>query len=312
MAGRVGVVEHLGQGGTDVHRVRHALSLDPLAEHPGVHARHEHRRAAHDQRGEEARDLPGVVDEGQRVELDHVLVHELTARPVARGAHVLGVKARNDLGHAGGAARELEGEHVLGADLDAGQPRPGLGQAHGLDERLEAAGAGPGRAARHDDLPDAGVVRGQPGGKAGEIERAEVRLDEVRRRLGASGELPHLDLAMLRQGAHGNQASLEAAEQCDRGVDDGAHLEQGAVAGRQAELEECGAEALGRLVELRVGEATLLRDERPPGGRAPRCRSQHVTGRAVEPGAARAVARGIVVGQVRDTGNGKSRVGHFQ
>ena len=64
----------------------------------------------------------------------------------------------------------------------------------------------------------------------------------------------------------GHEAGLEAAEQRDRRVDDGAHLEQGAVAGRQAELEECGAEALGRLVEVRVGEATLLRDERHLAG----------------------------------------------
>jgi hypothetical protein len=99
------------------------------------------------------------VDERQRVELDDVLVHALPAGPVARGAHVLRVEARNDLGHAGGAARELEGEHVLGADGDAGEPGARLRQAHRVDERLEAANPGPRRSARDDDLAHAGEVR---------------------------------------------------------------------------------------------------------------------------------------------------------
>src|SRR5258705_6708378 len=125
-----------------------------------------------------------------------------------------------------------------------------------------AAGAGPRRAARHDDRADAGALARQLDGKAGEVERAEVGLNEIGGSLGPSRELAHLDLAMLGEGAHRDEAGLEAAEERDRGLDDRAHLKQGAVAGRQTELEERGPESLGRFVEVGVGETTPLRDER--------------------------------------------------
>ena len=74
MPRRVRVVEHLGQGGTDVHRVRDALPLDPLAERlDGYHLYH----AA---RGELLR-RRGLLDEA-RVADRRAL--ELTENPAER------------------------------------------------------------------------------------------------------------------------------------------------------------------------------------------------------------------------------------
>ena len=146
------------------------------------------------------------------------------------------VAARSDLAAPGWLAPLLASADAIVEDLGPG--------------RLEAAGPGRGRATGDDDLPDRGNVGRQLDGEAAQVEGAEIRLDEVGGGLGASAELPHLDLAMLRECAHGHEAGLEAAEQGDRGLDDRAHLEQGPVTGGQAELEQRGAQPLGGLVEL--------------------------------------------------------------
>src|SRR5207237_571520 len=119
--------------------------------------------------------------------------------------------------------------------------------------------------------------------EADEIESSEVGLHEVERRAREPGELPDLDLPVLRQRAHRDDAGLVAGRERNHRFEHGAHLEHRALARTHAKSEERRSQPLGLLIQLAESELTVLRGERGALGHAARRAAHGFADREVDP-----------------------------
>jgi hypothetical protein len=148
---------------------------------------------------------------------------------------VLAMEARDDLRHAGRAARELEHRAVARIELYLAQCLARRGQGGSLYQLVEIEKVAAALRPRHDQAFKGGKLCAHALREANEIEGAEIRLNEIKRRAGELGELPDLDLAVLRHGAYRNDAGLEAGGEGHRRLEHRAHLEDRALAGLHAQ-----------------------------------------------------------------------------
>ena len=104
----------------------------------------------------------------------------------------------------------------------------------------------PGRRAAHNDqVLQWRMLFDHARREVDEVEAAEIGLHEVAARARLPRQLADLDFAVLRQRAHRHDPGLVAGQQHNSGLDGGAELEDGAIAGGKPELQERRAQALG-------------------------------------------------------------------
>ena len=151
------------------------------------------------------------------------------------------MEARDDLRYAGRATGQLEAQHVLASEVNLLQPFACFGQWHPVDQSGETVQPRRRRAANDHDVLQRPVLLRHALSEADQVECSEVGLHEVATRADCLRQLADLHLAVLRQRAHRHDACLVAGKQHDRGVDGGAQLKDGAVAGIEPDLEQGGA-----------------------------------------------------------------------
>jgi hypothetical protein len=197
------------------------------------------------------------VHHGHRHE-QHVV--RAVAQVLGHGAHVVGVfvvEARNDLGHAGGAARELEHRHLervlrhLCQQHLCGLPR-GAG-----DEVTQVQGGVALRTARLHDPLQAGDALAHARHERHVVELRIVALHEGHACGGVVAEVADLLLPVRGQRAHRDQARLQAAPEAQHQLDAVADLEDHPVQGAQAQPQEGPAQAVRERVEFGIGVAGL-------------------------------------------------------
>ena len=195
------------------------------------------------------------------------------------------MEARDDLGQPSRPTGQLEREHVLDADVNRPEPLSGGGRAHRIAQRFQRERASVFTPSRHDDVSHACLARGHGLGESGQIEAAEVLLDEMRPGFGPQRDIADFNVAVLRERADRNDAGLEAAKQGDGGLHDRAHLKERAVAGSETEAEERSAHALARIIPFAEGEVPLRRDQRPLLRQTSGGLAQRLTSGGLQPGA---------------------------
>ncbi len=274
--------------------MRDPMRLDQREHACDVHARHQHRRHAGRHRRNEHIELSGVVQQWQRPDHPAGLGHADVTHPRQRMPNVLGMKTRDDLRHAGGTAGELEAQHILAAQMHPGQHLAGALKRHAVDQGIECMAAAIACCPMRDDqVFEARVLREHLAGKADQVEGAKVGLYEVRARRAELSELPDLDLPILRHGANRNDPRLVAAHQGDDGLDRRAHLEDGAVAGHQAQLVQRGTKPLATRVKLGKGDRCHVAHICRPLRHAPGRFAQRLAECRVDPRAGIEIARGL-------------------
>ena len=182
---------------------------------------------------------------------------------------VLGVQPRDHLGHARGAAGELEHRDVVGVDgvLDL-RDRPPRGLR--VDVGAECVESDTSSVLVEDeDVAEGGVALSLLDGETDEVETPRAGLDQVRHRPDPSADLPDLVTAMRGERAHRYQAGLEHPVPRRDGVQPVGDLEQHRVAGDQAQPAQTGGDRVGALIELAVADATVERDDRGTVGVQP-------------------------------------------
>ncbi len=156
-----------------------------------------------------------VVDHRQRHVHDIVAPVVHVARDRAHVVRVLVVEARDQLRHAGGAAGELEHrclERIARHVLQAPSRLRRVLVLHQVFQPRHAVARGTTRR-KHD--VHARNARLELARKTDQVEFL-VALHEVPARLCVPRQVADLVLAMRRERAYGNQAGLEAADECDQ------------------------------------------------------------------------------------------------
>src|SRR5438874_10266853 len=101
------------------------------------------------------------------------------------------MKPRNDFRERCCSTRELEGEHVLDAEVDGCQAPLRISQRDRIDQILEGQGSRVPASAHRDDATGRGMPIGHQLRERDEIEAAEIRLNEMRSCLGSSREIAY-------------------------------------------------------------------------------------------------------------------------
>ena len=198
--------------------------------------------------------------------------------------------ARDQLGDAGGAARQLEQRGVARVDGDGVQIalrtfRRRLDQLGQRDEAFR-------RVAQHDGVLQVRRLGADAADHLGEAEIA-VRVGRHRRhRLRRLHEEADLAEAVGRQGQHGDGADLLQREVEIDELDDVGHLHDQPVAGRDAEIEQVEREAGGAVVELAEADGAGRVAQRDAIGEALAPGLEHGAERLVAPIALGPVRRG--------------------
>ena len=254
--------------------------------------------AEHDRPAVEVEALNARTGERQVVgDRQHQQQYEIAGDPahLRGGLGVVGVvivRARNELGHAGGAARELEDAGVFRVGRKAGK-RTASAPRRPLDQVRERQFAGAGRAQHNAEL-EARACVGDARDHRTEREIALALGIDARHRLRDVDELAHLAVAVGRKRRDRDRADLLQGEIEDHELSHVGQLQHDPVERLEAERGQVAREVVTLAIDVRIGEAPLAVDQRETIGKPLEHRRELGRQRLVLPVAARAVALGVL------------------
>ncbi len=235
------------------------VSLDGTEQLVGIGGGGEGHAAADGQRGDHSRCAQREVVRGRQA--DHV--HGVGPPSQRTGAlagvvRVVGMRARNELGDAGGAARQQHERHVEGIGAMRAQRRFAIHRlGRTLQPRPDVADARVGAVPGGDQVLQcrcAGLHLFRHGHV---VEAAEAGRNKVRRRTGHRREMPDLRAPVSGQAQDGNDADLVEREEDEHELPDVRQLNQDDVARSQAAPDQLDGEPVGETVDLLVRQPAI-------------------------------------------------------
>ena len=235
---------------------RHALALDERKYGFRIASRREHHAAA----GVQRRHHPGrgevvVVRQRQDRHEHRVLAEVGEAAALLGVVDVVLVRARDELGQRGRAAREQHQRHFARIERRGVERCPRVGRRHRCVEQLAQRGLSRERLAGDEHLLQRGAGGAHFLGHRAVVEIAQPVGNDVAHRAGGGDEMLHFGVAVRAQRHHRDRPGADQAKVGVNELGNIGQLQHHAVERFEAGMYEVRGEPLDALHELRVADA---------------------------------------------------------